>query len=389
MPHADFDIVISGAGPTGCALALLLAQKTRRPERIAVVGPSPGATGNRDSAAPTDPRTLALNYGSQALLAGLQAWPEAVAPITTVHVSQQGRLGRTLITPHELNVPRLGSVVAYDTLLHALQHALDQSGVTRLNDTVTDRELIGQGEQLRLTTHQGRHTCLVLIQSDGRKPHGIRRDYDQQALLVTVRASQARSGWAFERFTREGPLAILPHPSHDDAYGVVWCGRPQTINTLSTLDDTALQARLGEQFGSRLGTLTPVSPRHVYPLSMYAGPSLTAARQAAIGNAAQTLHPVAGQGLNLGLRDAAQLANSLAGWLQHPCTDPHPHLQQFAGQRQADRWITGAITDTLPRIFTTRQPAVEHACGLALLSLDMLPTLRTPLARHLLQGFRH
>jgi len=151
----------------------------------------------------------------------------------------------------------------------------------------------------------------------------------------------------------------------------------------------------------------------VFPLSLHAGPSLVNARCVAIGNAAQTLHPVAGQGLNLGLRDAAQFAQAMAPWLARlhgtgseearpgvarpgaarpsPAqaeSDPAPLLRQFAGRRRADRWLTAGITDFLPRVFATGNPLVEHAGGLALLALDLAPPLRKPLARHLLQGLR-
>lgn len=121
---------------------------------------------------------------------------------------------------------------------------------------------------------------------------------------------------------------------------------------------------------------------------MHAGPSLINARTVAIGNAAQTLHPVAGQGLNLGLRDAAQLGQALAPWLARPQGDATHRLAQFARNRRPDRWLTAGITDFLPRVFTTGNPLVEHACGLALLTLDMLPPLRHSLARQLLQGLR-
>ena len=122
---------------------------------------------------------------------------------------------------------------------------------------------------------------------------------------------------------------------------------------------------------------------------MHAGPSLINDRTVAIGNAAQTLHPVAGQGLNLGLRDAAQLGLALGPWLAQPDADPAPLLARFANMRRPDRWLTGGITDFLPRVFSTGNPLVEHAGGLALLALDLASPLRTPLARHLLQGLRN
>lgn len=385
MLMPKYDVVISGAGPVGTSLALLLARRTPSPERIALVGPqfnqnqqAPGASGN-------DPRTLALNQGSQALLHQLGAWPDVSARITTVHVSQRGRLGRTLITPQEMGVDQLGSVVAYDTLLSSLHQAVARSGVSLVPGRHQRKE---HADHLEFSDGTAQFTGRVCVQSDGERPQGITRLYNQHALLVTVRASQPRSGWAFERFTREGPLAVLPHPAGQNAYGVVWCCTADTIDHLRALDDKAFALALNQAFGSRLGHLMPEGERHVFPLQMHAGPSCLSPRTVAIGNAAQTLHPVAGQGLNLGLRDAAQLALALEPWLLNTDSPAQETLKEFARQRQADRWVTAAITDTLPRIFTTGHALVEHACGLALLGMDTLQPLRLPLAQHLLQGLR-
>ncbi len=373
MDFPTYDIAISGAGPVGSALALILAGKSLRPQRIALVGRHSDASRVAQEAA-ADPRTLALNHGSRVLLEQLGAWPEESASIDFVHVSQRGRLGRTLIDHKELNVPRLGSVVAYDALLASLRRALAQSGVDLIEDATG---LDGRG--IRST---------LAVQSDGARPRGVQRDYRQHALLATVRADRPRQGWAFERFTAQGPLAVLPHPLGQDLYGIVWCCSPAQAGRLLAMDLPAFDAILHDTFGDRLGRLRCNSERHVFPLSMHAGPSLINARTVAIGNAAQTLHPVAGQGLNLGLRDAAQLGQALAPWLARPQGDATHRLAQFARNRRPDRWLTAGITDFLPRVFTTGNPLVEHACGLALLTLDMLPPLRHSLARQLLQGLR-
>jgi len=405
-----YDIAISGAGPAGSALALLLAAKSPRPERIAVLDrrPQPAEAGPR--AGGMDPRTLALNHGSRALLETLCAWPAESASIETVHVSQKGRLGRTLIQHSELGVPRLGSVVGYETLLTALHTSLRDSGVTLIEGRPAQTLAAGHVEfQL-----EGRRIrSLLAVQSDGARPRGVERHYEQDAVLATVLASRPRPGWAFERFTTQGPLALLPHPQGGDAYALVWCRRPAEAARLRGLDEPDFVAALHDCFGDRLGRFRCVGERHVFPLSLHAGPSLVNARCVAIGNAAQTLHPVAGQGLNLGLRDAAQFAQAMAPWLARlhgtgseearpgaarpgvarpsPAqaeSDPAPLLRQFAGRRRADRWLTAGITDFLPRVFATGNPLVEHAGGLALLALDLAPPLRKPLARHLLQGLR-
>jgi 2-octaprenyl-6-methoxyphenol hydroxylase len=389
-----YDIAISGAGPVGSALALLLAERAPHPERIAVLargitakGGEAKETGQTRPAArrTADPRTLALNHGSRMLLEKIGAWPGKSVEITTVHVSQRSRLGRTLIRHDELGVPRLGNVAAYDDVLACLHAALRQCGVTLLEapagGSSGHNALHGRAE-LPDTDSK------LFVRSDGARATGIERQYGQDALLATVRASRPRAGWAYERFTRQGPLAFLPHPDGADLYGVVWCNPPARAAHLQALDDAAFEASLGEAFGDRLGDLHVLGPRHVFPLSMHAGPSLLGQRAIAIGNAAQTLHPVAGQGMNLGLRDAAQLAIALGPWLAQPDSDPTHLLADFARRRRPDRLLTGGVTDFLPRIFATGNPLVEHAGGLALLALDVLPGLRRPLARHLLQGLR-
>lgn len=383
MDSPDHDVAIVGAGPVGCVLALLLARLAPRPQRIALIGrPAPAAPGASD----VDPRTLAVNHGSRVLLEQLGAWPRASASIETVHVSQRARLGRTLIRHDELGVPRLGSVVAYDALLAALGEALAASRVQRI---ASPRAQVRHGAaQAGVELEQERLSSAIVVQCDGARPSGLQRDYGQHAVLACIRATRPRPGWAYERFTDEGPLALLPHPLAQDLYSLVWCCAPAHARALLDMGEAAFAAALQERYGDRLGRLSLAGARHVFPLSLHAGPSLPGARVVAIGNAAQTLHPVAGQGLNLGLRDAAQLAQSLSQWLLQPAQDPTQLLQQFARRRRNDRWLTAGITDLLPRIFATRLPPVEHACGLSLLALDLSATLRIPLARHLMQGLR-
>lgn len=383
MDRPTYDIVISGAGPVGSALALILAGKSPKPERIALMGRQFQAGPRPDGS--IDPRTLALNHGSRVLLEQLKGWPAESASINTVHVSQRGRLGRTLIKHDELGVPQLGNVVAYDTLLGTLHQALQHSGITLLKSATTP--VRGPG-RITFQANGSTLSSSLAIQSDGAKPQGIERHYKQHAVIATVQASQPRKNWAFERFTRQGPLAVLPHPQGDELYGVVWCCAPEQAQRLHSLPDTEFATELNAMFGERLGRFHCIGARHIFPLSMHAGPSLINDRTIAVGNAAQTLHPVAGQGLNLGLRDAAQLGQALAPWLARTHTDPAPLLARFAGMRRPDRWFTAGITDFLPRVFSTGNPLVEHAGGLALLALDLVPPLRTPLARHLLQGLR-
>lgn len=390
MNTADFDVVILGAGPAGSALALALARKARDPSRIALMGtprpagPAPGS--GRAASAGVDPRCLALNHGSRVLLESLQAWPESTAAIRQVHVSQRNRLGRVVIDHQDLGVAQLGDVVRYDDLLNALQQALAGSGIHQI-DAMAHPVLNGPRIECRYTG--GVVNARLAVQSDGARPAGLERHYGQHAVLANVRASRPRPGWAYERFTQTGPLAALPHPQGPDLYSIVWCCSPERAETLRGLPSADFDQLLHEQFGDRLGRFQSVTPRSVFPLALHAGPTRINARCVAIGNAAQTLHPVAGQGLNLGLRDVAQLAQSLARWLLHPETDPDPWCAEFARRRGPDRWLTMAITDLLPRAFSTGNPLLEHACGAALLAMDMVPPLRNQLARQLLQGLRN
>ena len=384
IEHA-YDIAILGAGPVGSALALMLARTAPDPTRIALVQDQ--APPRLDRPLTTDPRVLALNYGSQILLSQLQAWPEQKADIRCIHVSQRGRLGRTLIRNTDFDVPELGGVVSYEQLQAKLYERVQRSGVTILPGAA---RVTGQ-DTTTLTVTQGEvsFTCGVAVQSHGTSDDQIvRREYGQHAVLTRAQAGLPRPGWAWERFTLEGPLALLPHPETADAYAVVWCCTPARATHLAALDERAFSAALNQTFGSRLGRLSSYGRRHVVPLALSARRTLTAGRLVAIGNAAQSLHPVAGQGLNLGLRDAARLAQTLAAWLLTPQTDPTSFLIQFARARRTDRLLTAGITDLMPRIFTTGLAPVEHACGLALLALDLAAPLRAPLAHHLLAGRR-
>jgi 2-octaprenyl-6-methoxyphenol hydroxylase len=208
------------------------------------------------------------------------------------------------------------------------------------------------------------------------------------ALLTRARVSLPRTGWAFERFTRDGPLAVLPHPEAADQQSVVWCCTPARARALNALPTDDLSAALTHTFGTRLGTFTALGQSTIIPLRLNMRSQIVEGRCVAIGNAAQTLHPVAGQGLNLGLRDAATLALCLRDWLPHPEGDVTAGLQHFEQRRRSDRQITAGLTDSMARTFTTGWSPVEHLAGLTLLGMDMNPRLREPLARHLLQGLR-
>jgi 2-octaprenyl-6-methoxyphenol hydroxylase len=385
MSRLDFDVVIMGGGPVGCVLALLLARYTSHPERIALL--QSDASSQYGYVPEHDPRVLALNHGSRVLLESLQAWPAQASIIQNIHVSQKGRLGRTVIRHCDFNVPQLGSVVHYPRLQTSLMQAVQGCGIalrTGRAAQVSTQDTQGvsvvqDGQLLR---------AALVVHADGHPNTNVQREYAQMALLTRARASLPRKGWAFERFTHEGPLAVLPHPHATDAQSIVWCCASARAQALTSLEPKAFSAALSDMFGTRLGTLTVEGPVVAIPLRLNVRANIAEGRCVAIGNAAQTLHPVAGQGLNLGLRDTAMLAIALRDWLTQPERDVSSILAEFQRHRQPDRQLTALLTDSMARTFTTGLAPVEHLAGLALLGMDALPLARAPLARHLLQGLR-
>ena len=385
MKHEDVDVAILGAGPVGSALALLLARDARHPHRIAVLHSDRASAYGYEAFA--DPRVLAINHGSRVLLEGLGAWPDTAAPIRNIHVSQRNRLGRTLISHEEFDVPALGYVVRYAELHQSLQAALARSNVTLLGGETAqvERQLDGMAHIQQGTL---KIRARLVVQADGRPASPARRAYRQMALITQAIASQPKEGWAFERFTREGPLAVLPHPGGAGMQSIVWCCTPDRAAALQRLPHPGFSDALTQMFGTRLGRLDVEGSIHAFPLILNLDPDPADGITIAIGNAAQTLHPVAGQGLNLGLRDAGRLALTLRAWLGGHPGEVNRLLSDFVRHRQADRHITANLTDLLSRVFTTQSALVEHAGGLALLGLDLSTELRRPLARHLLQGLR-
>ncbi len=385
MENLDFDIAIIGAGPVGLALACALDHLAGSSLKVGLFQADRPDMHNPQR----DTRVLALNHGSRVFLERIHGWPGEHAPIQTVHVSQKGRLGRTLIRHEDFDVPALGYVVPYRSLHAALQLQVDQGRITRLTGAPATLLNDPASGSVSISQHGRQYRARIAVQCDGARPDTRLRDYRQHAIITSARASLPRPGWAWERFTREGPLAVLPHPVFPEAQSIVWCTSPERARTLLAADDATFSRELTEHFGDRLGNFSVLESRHIFPLALSVAKNTVDGRIATIGNAAQALHPVAGQGLNLGLRDVAGLLHALHAWLHQVQSDPQTALSEFANGRRADRSITRQLTDFMPRIFTTGNPMVEHACGLSLLALDLAEPLRRPLARHLLQGYRN
>jgi len=362
------------------ALAAMLARRGVDGQRIVLIDAK--ALG----AAITDPRSLALSHGSGQLLEQLGAWPLPSTPIHQIHVSRRGHFGRTLIDRAEHHVPALGHVTRYGELVDALARACERAGVRTLRP-LRVTALAEHADGVTLTLDDGGTLeAGVVVQAEGgvfgeQTRQGRTRDYQQSAVIARVSVSDPIAARAFERFTDEGPLALLPQEGRDGhQYALVWCARPDTAAELLALDDAAFLARLGQAFGTRLGRFTACGARACYQLGLNAD-ARASARTVAIGNAAQTLHPVAGQGLNLGLRDAAVLARALA-------KDPSPcGLAAFNADRAADRGTTVTLTDTMARAFASRGPA-QALLGLGLAAIDAVTPARGLLAELMMYGRR-
>ena len=377
--QTDFDIAICGAGPVGLALAALLVQQGRQAERIALID----AKTIEQSA--QDPRSIALSYGSQQLLERLAAWPIAATAIHQIHVSRRAHFGRTLIDKADYDLPALGHVTRYGAIVSALHAQVSATGVNMIRpQTVTG---IAEHDGIVTLNFADRAplSAQLVVQAEGgiyneQSKKKLHRDYEQTAIVAHVNASAAIPHRAFERFTDEGPLALLPQ---EDGYALVWCVRPKTADYLLALSETAFLRELGHAFGTRIGSFTACSKRNAFPLGLNAKPD-TSERLIAIGNAAQTLHPVAGQGLNLGLRDAAVLAQLLS-------THAMPEaLGKFAAKRRTDRNATIHLTDIMARIFADNARGIvsQHLLGVGLGLVDAIRPAKKFLAEQMMFGRR-
>lgn len=391
------NLAVIGAGPAGLALALLAA------ERLPAAQIHLFDTRPLDRDVRGDARTLALNLGSIRLLQRLHAWhPAAAQAIQTVHVSQAPPspiAGEVRIRAADLGVPQLGAVLPYGALVAPLQQRwLDAAATapqrlfTRFGTPV--HAIRSDADGVELDSGDGplvERFDLAVVAEGGvfaeQERKRISSDYHQNAWVGTVRlASPGLQGLAVERFTRNGPLALLPLP--DDAQGpraaLVWC-LPQAEDDIAALSDAQRLVVIQQQLPEAAGRLTGISALKCFPLGLNAETRLLQGRTLRIGNAAQTLHPVAGQGLNLGLRDAQALMDALRESAETGL-GLDAALARIDRQRAPDRWPMIATTDFLARSFAWRLPGLPGLRGLALAGLELATPLKTAVARRMMFG---
>jgi 2-octaprenyl-6-methoxyphenol hydroxylase len=417
------DLLIVGAGPVGLALALAL-----KDAGLDIVL----ADARTCEAASRDPRDLALAHGTRLTLQRLGVWDALPrTAIEHIHISHQGGLGRTLIDAAEHDLPALGYVASAGTLAAALRRAVDAAGIPVFDETEITNLAAGEDDVIASLAGAGRPTStlrarLAACAEGGLRagdPNVVEHDYGQHALIADVQVAGGHRHTAFERFTPQGPVALLPK---GDNYALVHVSRPETADELLALDDAAYLARLQAHIGGR-ARLTGVGPRLRYPLVLRYRRSTITQRTVWLGNAAQTLHPVAGQGFNLALRDVWALADVLmrqhekalakgaragtaaaqgqttkspgqsagsapsasAAQGSAPFDPGRPEvLAAYAAARGLDRLGTIRFTDTLVRVFSNDFGALRHARGAALFALDLLPPLRNFVARRMMFGAR-
>jgi 2-octaprenyl-6-methoxyphenol hydroxylase len=351
------EVVIRGAGPAGCALALLLQQDGRS---VAL------SRGGKEASAPLRPafrpalRPIALSHASRLILERVGAWQTlAATPIATIHVSQQGGFGRTRVSAADAGVPALGYVLDYGSLLDALS------------------SLVGER---KIPPEQDPAGCLLTVHAEGAPDEAAKKDYGQDAVVALVSTRPGAAATAWERFTPEGPLALLPLGGR---YCAVWGTRPDRAHELCEASETAFLAELSRAFGRRAGEFIAAGERSRVPLALRVRTSRVGERAAYIGNAAQTLHPVAGQGLNLALRDAWDLAQVL-----HGAGDPGDAavLRHFARMRRVDAAATVRVTDFLAGAFLGSNPLGGLMRGIGLTALDICLPARRFFARRMIYG---
>jgi 2-octaprenyl-6-methoxyphenol hydroxylase len=381
-----FNLAIVGGGLVGASLALALqAGAKERGWKIVLVEPfAPG-----DTYQPSyDARSSALSFGARQIYERLGLW-QAIArraePIRQIQVSDRGRFGATRLSALEEGVPALGYVVENAWLGQCLWQGLDKDVVSwRVPAEVKKMHAIADGFRL-LLDDETEIDCDLAVLADGgrsslREQLGInvrQQPYDQSALIANISPSEAHCGQAFERFTEQGPMALLPLPENRCA--LVWTRTGSDTQRLAELDERSFLSELQDVFGYRLGTLRQVGARHVYPLSLIEAEEQVRSHLVVLGNAAHSLHPIAGQGFNLSLRDAHALAQTLLN------SDALPGdlatLQAYREKQRRDQQLTVGFSDQVTRLFSNDQPLIAASRNLGLLGLDLLPPAKRWFAR--------
>jgi 2-octaprenyl-6-methoxyphenol hydroxylase len=383
MNISSCDVAIIGGGPVGASLALVLRDSGLHVQVLEARRPQDTAP---------DPRALALSYGSRLLLERIGVWNgiRQISGIRTIHISQKQALGRTVLRARELKVPEMGYVLPYHALHTALQNALQASGMTYLTGaSVTQLHTGADGARITFV-HDDKEQTLnarLAVVADGGKlleatyPPEI-TDYGQSAVIAHITCAHPLPDTAFERFTAQGPVALLPY---QDGYELVWTAPHAAAQQMLQWDEAAFLARLQEHFGDRVGAFLSVGVRSCFPLRLRRAHRTTLPHAVLLGNAAQTLHPVAGQGFNMGLRDAWQLAQEIMRCAPESLGS-ELMLADYEKSRRLDRTAGIRFTDGLVRLFSNDLPLLSGGRAVSLSMLDCLPFAKKFVAKRMMFG---
>jgi 2-octaprenyl-6-methoxyphenol hydroxylase len=373
------DVAIIGAGPVGGTVAALAASAGFS---LAVFEARTGPS--------HDKRTLALSHASRELLEEALAWPaQGTTPITSIHISQKGGPGRTLLEAAAQRVPALGYTVPYALLESTLEAQLARAGVAvAYGQSCESIALQGDAAVVRFASGREERARLLVLADGGANSARIpgiayeSKDYGQLAVTALVSTDRPHGQRAYERFTPEGPAALLPV---EDRYALVWTASLAQAAELLALDEAAFLVALQAHFGDRAGRFRSAGRRAAFPLKLRTVNTPIALRAAIVGNAAQALHPIAGQGLNLGLRDAGELAQAIVGSSREALgSDAMLAAYRDARRRDAARGV--AFTDLLVSAFSDARRVPTWGRGLALTALDLFPPARRLLAERMING---
>lgn len=373
------DVAIVGAGPVGAALALMLARSSWE---VALFEARGGPA--------EDSRTLALSHASHELLADVGAWPtDSVTPIASIHISQRGGPGRTVIEAQEQRVPALGYTLPFAALERSLLSRLKELGVpVHFGNACEEIALDPAHATLRLASGRSEQARLLVLADGGANASRIpgiafiEKDYGQRAVVSQVRCDRPHAGRAYERFTTQGPIALLPL---QEGYALVWTADPEAAARLESLEQPEFLSELQEAFGDRAGRFVSAGVRASFPLKLRAVNTPIALRTVLIGNAAQALHPIAGQGLNLGLRDAATLGDCISAAARESLGGS-AMLASYRDARRRDASRGVAFTDFLVSAFGDPRRLPTWGRALALTALDIFPSARRILAQRMIHG---
>jgi 2-octaprenyl-6-methoxyphenol hydroxylase len=370
-------VAVLGGGPIGLACALLLSTRAI---------PCQLLDARTLDQARQDRRLLALSRGTLQLLTGLLGPHFApLGPIVEVHVSSSGQLGTTRLSSGDFGGVALGATVWYGDLVAALASAADADPNIRVRRPcrVVDVEQRAESVLIGLNESPGIEVAIA-INAEGITPNGGPARSD--AVLAELDVHDLAPGTAIERFTRDGPLALLPLPAGASSRkSMIWCVDRDVARSLLELSDAEFAGKIQAILGPRIGRVAAVGPRRSFPLVQQQRPRVREHRLVYIGNAAQSLHPVAGQGFNLGIRDCVCLADSLA----QAGDDLSAALSRYESTRRVDRFAISRITGTLPALFASRLVPIAVARSIALVALDLAAPLRRSLSSVLMFGVRH